>query len=66
MKWKLLLLGAVLGVAGCSNQYPAAGTGDFGFNTDLIPAPVQGLSDEDADRVYGATASSTQPTAPLK
>jgi hypothetical protein len=66
MKWKLLLLGAVLGVAGCSNQYPLAGSGNYGFATDLVPTPVQGLTDADVDRVYGATAASTQLAAPVK
>jgi hypothetical protein len=60
MKWKLLLCVAVLAVAGCaSNQDDSyAGTGEFGFSTDLIPPPVEGLTGADVDRFYGSTTVS--------
>jgi hypothetical protein len=56
MKWKLLLCTAVLAAAGCaSNQQNSyAGYGEFGFSSDLVPPPIQGLTEADVDILYGS------------
>jgi uncharacterized protein YcfL len=60
MKSKLLLCVAVLALAGCaSNQQNSySGYGNFGFESDLVPTPVQGLTAADADSIYGTTVVS--------
>jgi hypothetical protein len=61
MKSILLSCAAVLGLVGCASEsqisYP--GYRDLGFSSDMIPAPVTGLTVADAERVYGPTAGST-------
>jgi hypothetical protein len=65
MKWKLLLLGAVLAVAGCaSNPYPTSEAAGFGFVTDLVPSPVQGLTQADSAHFYGATTTASAQIGP--
>jgi hypothetical protein len=57
MKWKLLLCVAALAVAGCAyNQQDSyASYGEFGFSSDLVPTPVEGLTGGDVDSAYGST-----------
>ncbi len=56
MKWKLLFCAAALLVAGCApyDQGSFAGSGEYGFNTDLVPAPVDGLTSADVEAMYGS------------
>ena len=53
MKFKLLLCGAVLLVAGCSStENPFASAGEFSYNYDSVPQPVTDHTPGDLDKLY--------------
>jgi hypothetical protein len=60
MKWRLLLCVAVLALAGCAfnQQGPYANYDEYGFGSDLVPAPVQGLTPAEVNLMYGPAAAS--------
>jgi hypothetical protein len=53
MKFKLLLCGAALLVAGCSStENPYASSGDYSYNYDLVPQPLMDPTPVDLDKLY--------------
>jgi hypothetical protein len=53
MKFKLLLCGAVLLVAGCDTaQNPYASSANYSYSYDMIPEPVPDLTPTDLDKLY--------------
>jgi hypothetical protein len=65
MKFKLLLLcGATLLAAGCnSTRNPYDYYGEFGFNYDLVPQPLPGLSPSELTKIEQAPIISPPPAA---
>ncbi len=53
MKYKLLLCGAVLLVAGCDTpQNPYASSSNYSYAYDNLPEPVPDLTPTDLDKLY--------------
>jgi hypothetical protein len=53
MKFKLLLCGVALFVAGCDTpQNPFVRTSDYSFEYDEVPQPVPDLTPGDLDKLY--------------
>jgi hypothetical protein len=53
MKFKLLLCGAVLLVAGCDTpQNPYASASNYSYSYDMLPEPVPDVTPTDLDKLY--------------
>jgi hypothetical protein len=59
MKFKLLLCGATLLVAGCaSQQSPFASSGGYSYTYDLVPEPLPDLTLPELDKIDQVPATS--------
>jgi hypothetical protein len=61
MKWKLLLCVAAVAVAGCASyqQQVQSPYREFGFTIDSVPAPVAGVTPDEAASIYGSLRTAT-------
>ncbi len=66
MKYKLLLCGVALFVAGCDTppQNPFATSSDYSFSYDVLPQPVPDITPVDLDKLYLISPTGYVETAP--
>jgi hypothetical protein len=67
MKFKLLLCGAALLVAGCeSPSNPYGASGEYSFTYDYVPEPVPGMTATELEALLQAQANAAEISAGAK